>query len=102
MQKKRKKNTHRLAIEGKRKNTGVQGVSLLALQKQTCQKLRKIQVKGVAIQGKSKNCSKKKQKRGPKGCSPSAEDRNFITKKEKINIVVEEDFIFFPITEVPP
>ena len=34
--------------------TGVQGVSPLALQKQTCQKLRKIQVKGFAIQGGKK------------------------------------------------
>ena len=77
-------------------------MSPLALQKQTCQKLRKIQVKGLAIQGKTKNCTKKKQKRGSKGCPPSAEDRNFATKKEKINIVVQKDFMFFPRTVVPP
>ena len=77
-------------------------MSPLALQKQTCQKLRKIQVKGLAIQGKTKNCTKKKQKRGSKGYPPSAEDRNFATKKEKINIMVQEDFIFFPTTLVPP
>jgi len=40
-----------------KEETGVQGVSPLALQKQTCQKLRKIQVKGLAIQGKTKNCT---------------------------------------------
>ena len=77
-------------------------MSPLALQKQTCQKLRKIQVKGLATQGKTKNCTKKKQKRGSKGYPRSAEDRNFATKKEEINIVVEKDFIFFPITVVPP
>ena len=37
-----------------KEETGVQGVSPLALQKQTCQKLRKVQVKGLAIQGKKK------------------------------------------------
>ena len=83
MQKKGKRNKYRLAIEGKRRNTGVQGVSPLALQKQTCQKLRKIQVKGCATQGKTKNCTKKKQKRGSKGGPPRAEDRNFATKREK-------------------
>ena len=58
-------------------------MSPLALQKQTCQKLRNVQVKGLAIQGKTKNCTKKNG--GRRGCPPSAEDRNFATKKEKIN-----------------
>ena len=49
--------------------TGVQGGVPLALQKQTCQKLRKIQVKGLATQGKTKNYTKKKHKRGSKGVS---------------------------------
>ena len=89
-------------MKEKEETRGSKGVSPLALQKQTCQKLRKIQVKGLATQGKTKNCTKKKQKRGSKGCPPSAEDRNFATKKEKINIVDQEDFIFFPITVVPP
>ena len=48
---------------------GSKGVSPLALQKQTCQKLRKIQVKGLATQGKTKNCTRKKHKRGSKGVS---------------------------------
>ena len=95
MHNKGKRNKYRIAIEGKRRNTGVQGVSSLALQKQTCQKLRKIQVKGLAIQGKTKNCMEKNRNGGERGCHPSAEDRNFATKKEKINIVVQEDFIFF-------
>ena len=63
MQKKGKRNKYRLAIKGKRRNTGSKGVSPLALEKKTCQKLRKIQEKGLAIQGKTKNCTKKKQKR---------------------------------------
>ena len=33
------------------------GVSPLALQKQTCQKLKKIQVKGLAMQGKTNDCT---------------------------------------------
>ena len=103
MQKKGKRNKYRLAIEGKRRNTGVQGVSPLALQKQTCQKLRKIQGKGRAIQGKTKNCMEKNRNGGRRGCPPSAEDRNFATKKEKIKIVVQQDFIFFTHnTVVPP
>ena len=89
-------------MKEKEETRGSKGVPPLALQKQTCQKLRKIQVKGLAIQGKTKNCTKKKQNRVQRGCPPSAEDRNFATKKEKINIAVQEDFIFFPITVVPP
>ena len=69
LQKKGKRNKYRLAIEGKRRNTGVQGGVPLGLEKKTCQKLRKIQEKGLAIQGKTKNCTKKKQKRGSKGVS---------------------------------
>ena len=33
---------------------------------------------------------------GRRGCPPSGEDINFTTKKEKINIEVQEDFIFSP------
>ena len=62
---------------------GSKGMSPLALQKETCQTLRKVQVKGVAIQGKTKNCTKKKHKRGRRGCPPSAEARNFATKRKK-------------------
>ena len=89
-------------MKEKEETRGSKGVSPLALQKQTCQKLRKIQVKGLDIQGKTKNCMEKNTNGGRRGCPPSAEDRNFATKKEKINIVVQEDFIFFPITVVPP
>ena len=59
---------------------GPRGV-YLALQKQTCQKLRKIQVNGLAIQGKTKNCMERNG--GRRGCPPSAEDRNFATKRKK-------------------
>ena len=91
-----------MQLKEKEETRGSKGVSPLALQKQTCQKLRKIQVKGLATQGKTKNCTKKKQKPGSKEGPARAEDRNFATKKEKINIVDQEDFIFFPITVVPP
>ena len=101
MQKKGKRNKYRLAIEGKSRNTGVQGGVPLVLQKQTCQNLRKIQVTGLAIQGKQRTVRRKSRNGGRRGC-PSAEDRNFATKKEKINIAVQEDFIFFHITVVPP
>ena len=89
-------------MKEKEETRGSKGVFPLALQKQTCQKLRKIQGKGLAIKGKTKNCMKKKQKRGSKGGPPRAEDRNFATKREKINIAVQEGFLFFPITVVPP
>ena len=90
-------------MKEKEETRGSKGVSPLALQKQTCQKLRKIQVKGLAIQGKTKKfCMEENRNGGQRGCPPSAEDRNFATKKEKINILVQEDFIFFPITVVPP
>ena len=89
-------------MKEKEETRGSKGVSPLALEKKTCQKLRKIQEKGLAIQGKTKNCMEKNRNGGRRGCPPHAESRNFATKKEKINIVVQEDFIFFPITVVPP
>ena len=64
MQKKGKRNKYRLAIEGKRRNAGVQGGVLLALQKQTCQKLRKNQVKELAIQEKNKETAETGVNRG--------------------------------------
>ena len=72
-----------MQLKEKEETRGSKGVSPLALQKQTCQKLRKIQVKGLATQGKTKNCTKKKQKRGSKGGPPRGEDRNFATKRKK-------------------
>ena len=46
-----------MQLKEKEETRGSKGVSPLALQKQTCQKLRTIQVKGLAIQGKTKNCT---------------------------------------------
>ena len=69
MQTKGKKNNTDLQLKEKEETRGSKGVSPLALEKKTCQKLRKIQEKGLAIQGKTKNYMKKKQKRGSKGVS---------------------------------
>ena len=80
MQNKGKRNKYRLAIEGIRRNTGSKGVSPLALQKQTCQKLRKMQGKGLAIQGKT---MEKNRNGGRRGCPPSAEDKLCYKKREK-------------------
>ena len=81
---------------------GSKGVSPLALQIQTCQKLRKIQGKGLANQGKTKNCMEKNRNGGRRGVLLTLKTETLLQKKEKINIVVQEDFIFFPITVVPP
>ena len=70
-------------LQFKEKEQGSKEVSPLALQKQTCQKLRKIQGKGLAIQRKTKNCMEKNRNGGRRGCPPSAEARNFATKRKK-------------------
>ena len=70
-------------MKEKEETRGSKGVSPLALEKKTCQTLRKIQGKGRAIQGKTKNCMEKNRNGGRRGCPPSAEARNFATKRKK-------------------
>ena len=85
-----------------KEETGSKGVSPLALQKQTCQKLGKIQAKRLAIQGKTKNCTitnmqkkgkrnkyrlaieGKEETRGSKGVSPLTLEKKTCQKLRKI------------------
>ena len=60
-------------VNNEEEKTGVQGGVPLAPQKQTCQKLRKIQVKGLAIKGKRKETNdEKSEKTGVQGGVPVA------------------------------
>ena len=56
-----------MQLKEKEETQGSKGVSPLALQKQTCQKLRKIQVKEIAIQGKNKELYEEKAETGVEG-----------------------------------
>ena len=73
-------------MKEKEETRGSKGVSPLALQKQTCQKLRKIQVKGLAIniQGKTKNCTitnmQKKGKRNKYRLAIEGKRRNMVVQ----------------------
>ena len=83
MQRKEKEINTDLQLKEKEETRGSKGVSPLALEKKTCQKLRKIQQKELAIQGKTKNCTKKKQKRGSKGVFLALTTETLLQKRKK-------------------
>ena len=95
-------NTHKLAIEGKRRNGGPRGFPPKHCRNKLAKSLERYKEKDLLFKEKQRSVWRKNRNGGQRGCPPSAEDRNFATKKEKINIMVQEDFIFFPITVVPP
>ena len=82
MQKKGKRNKYRLAIEGKRRNTWIQGGVPLSAGEKTCQKLRRYKKKDLLFK-ENKELYEEKAETGVEGGVLALKTETLLQKRKK-------------------